>query len=299
MPNTPSIFDYEKPLPDKKLSERSKQLLGFDVRYTRIHDQLQLLLRLNELSTWSMKYHGSRLPICSLIADHYPFVIFHGDVGTGKSSTAECIANRIVSDSKAEDSILFKLSNRVRGSGRVGEMGTLLAEAFSKISQSIGKTRRAVLIIDEGDSLAATRTQEHSHHEDKVAVNTLIQSIDSLRDYGGRVLTILCTNRLSVLDAALQRRATIVEEFSRPTGVERVRLLSQDLKGVKLTKVELEELVKLTGPCGDMPTWTFSDITTRLYPAALAHAFPDRALSFDDLKTAALSIKPAPVLEDN
>ena len=73
-----------------------------------------------------------------------------------------------------------------------------------------------MLIIDEGDSLAATRAQEHSHHEDKVAVNTLIQCIDDLRRLGGRVVVFLCTNRLSVLDAALQRRAAIVEEFIRP-----------------------------------------------------------------------------------
>lgn len=57
----------------------------------------------------------------------------------------------------------------------VGEMGTLLAEAFRKVILSAGKTRRAILIIDEGDSLGASRTQDHSHHEDKVAVNTLIQ----------------------------------------------------------------------------------------------------------------------------
>ena len=35
-----------------------------------------------------------------------------------------------IANARAEDSVLFKLSNRVRGSGKVGEMGTLLAEAF-------------------------------------------------------------------------------------------------------------------------------------------------------------------------
>ncbi len=53
--------------------------------------------------------------------------------------------------------MLFKLSNRVRGSGKVGEMGTLLAEAFQKVAQSAGRGRRAILIIDEGNSLAAAR----------------------------------------------------------------------------------------------------------------------------------------------
>ena len=298
MANAPSIFDYELALPDDKLSARSKTLLGFDDRFTRIRDQLQLLLRLDELPKWSMKFHGETLPICTLMADQYPLVIFHGDVGTGKTTCAECIANKLVSEANAEDSILFKLSNRVRGSGKVGEIGSLLAEAFSKITASIGKNRRAILIIDEGDSLAAARSQEHSHHEDKVAVNTLIQAIDGLRTFGGRVLTIICTNRLSVMDAAIQRRATIIEEFNRPSSDERRLLLTQNLQGVKLSNTEFSELVALTGEQGDAPPWTFSDITTRLYPTALARAFPLRALSFDDLKAAAKSLKPSPVMED-
>jgi SpoVK/Ycf46/Vps4 family AAA+-type ATPase len=293
-----SLFEYEKPLPDAKLTAQSKKLLGFDDRYVRIHNQLQLLLRLEELPKWSSKHHGSVLPLCSLISEQYPFVIFHGDVGTGKTTTAECVANRIISEAPVQDSLLFKLSNRVRGAGKVGEMGSLLAEVFAKIAQSIGKSRRAVLIIDEGDSLAATRSQEQSHHEDKVGVNTLIQAIDGLRGLGGRVVTILCTNRLSVVDPALQRRAAIVEEFCRPTSLEREQLFNQDLKGLELSPAQLAELVRLTGVIDNSPTWTFSDLTTRLYPAALARAFPNRPLAFEDLKVSATSIKPSPVVED-
>ena len=47
--------------------------------------------------------------------------------------------------------------------------------------RAAGKGRRAILVIDEGNSLATTRAEDHSHHEDKVGVNTLIQSIDDLR----------------------------------------------------------------------------------------------------------------------
>lgn len=299
MANTQSVFDYEKPLPDQALTTRAKSLLGFEERYRRVHDQLQLLLRADELPSWSKKHHGVAIPICLRILEQYPLAIFHGDVGTGKTTTAECIANRIVADARTEDSILFKLSNRVRGSGKVGELGTLLVEAFRQLTQSVGKTRRAILIIDEGDSLAATRAQAHSHHEDKVGVNTLIQGIDNLRNFGGRVLTILCTNRLAVVDAAVQRRAAIVEEFNRPSASERHDLLAQDLQGLKLSEAELSELVELTGPHGDVPTWTYSDITTRLYPAALAKAFPTRELRFVDLKQVAKIIKPSPVLEAN
>ena len=298
--NSPdSVFDYEVPLPADKFAKLEPKLFGLEERYARVHLQLQLLLKLDELPVWSKEmYKGNLVPLCELIADQYPLVIFHGDVGTGKTVAAECIANRLVTEAKAEDSILFKLSNRIRGTGKVGEMGTHIIEAFKRITVSAGKTRRAILILDEGDSIGASRAQEHSHHEDKVAVNTLIQCIDNLRNFGGRVIVIMCTNRLSVLDAALLRRAAIVEEFNRPKDVERRELLTADLAGLGFEKGQIEKLVELSGHNETAPCWTYSDFRSRLYPAALARAFPDREVQFDDFLIAAKNQKPSPVLED-
>lgn len=292
------IFDSETPLPDGHLLSRQKTLLGFDNRYSKIRNQLSLLLNLGKLESWGVKFHQNNLPICSLVSDQYPLVIFHGDVGTGKTATAECVANMLAKDSGAEDSILFKISNRVRGSGKVGEMGTLINQAFAEVIKSAGKNRRGILIIDEGDSLASSRTQEHSHHEDKVAVNTLIQCIDDLRKYQGRIVVFLCTNRLSVLDAALIRRAAVVEEFSRPSDAERLALFDMDLQGLGLSPQQKGVLVKATGPNEGRPGWTFSDIRTRLYPAALAKAFPDKPLSYEIILQTAISLKASPVMED-
>lgn len=294
----PSIFDSETPLPSEALAKREKTLLGFQTRYARVHDQLRLLLNVGSLDDWNRKHHGGRLAICDLVAEQYPLVIFHGDVGTGKTATAECIANRLVAEARSEDSILFKLSNRVRGSGMVGEMGTLIAEAFRKVIQSAGKHRRAILVIDEGDSLGASRAQDHSHHEDKVAVNTLIQGVDDLRQYGGRIIVILCTNRLSVVDAALRRRAAIIEEFRRPSDEERRQLFAMDLAGLGLSSAEIAQLVEVTGARGKLPPWTYSDIRTRLYPAALAKAYPKEPLRFQHLQSAAGILQASPVMED-
>lgn len=296
--NQPKIFDSETALPDEQLARKEKTLLGFDARYGRVRDQLRLLLSIGELQAWNQKHHGGKLALCELVADQYPFIIFHGDVGTGKTATAECMANRMVMEAKVEDSVLFKLSNRVRGSGKVGEMGTLIAEAFQRVVQAAGKGRRAILIIDEGDSLAAARSQDHSHHEDKVAVNTLIQGIDDLRRFGGRVVVILCTNRVTVLDPALQRRAAMIEEFKRPSSDERRQLFALDLAALSPTKAQLTGLVAATDARNGHPAWTYSDIRTRLYPAALAQAFPASPLSWDHLLAVADSLQPSPVVED-
>jgi len=294
----PSIFDSETVLPDDRVAAKEKTLLGFERRYVRVRNHLRLLLQLDELHAWNKKHHRGKLLLCDLIAEQYPLIIFHGDVGTGKTATAECIANRLITETRTEDSVLFKLSNRVRGSGKVGEMGTLIVDAFHKITQAAGKTRRAILIVDEGDSLASSRAQDHSHHEDKVAVNTLIQCVDEVRRYGGRIVVILCTNRLSVVDAAVRRRAAVVEEFTRPTSDERRELFAMDLGALNLTDSQMSQLVSVTGALEGDPDWTYSDIRTRLYPAALAAAFPESPLTFEHLKLAAQGIRPAPVVED-
>ena len=58
------------------------------------------------------------------------------------------------------------------------------------------------------------------------------------------------------------------------------------------------ELTRLTGARDRHPAWTYSDIRTRLYPAALAKAYPDRALSFADLTSIASTLHASPVMED-
>lgn len=293
-----TVFDAEIPLPDEQISARERTLLGFEARYLRVRDQLRLMLNASELEAWNRKHHKGKLALVKLIGEQYPLIIFHGDVGTGKTATAEGIANRLVAEAGIEDSVLFKLSNRVRGTGRVGEMGTLLSEAFQQVTRAAGERRRAILVIDEGDSLAASRAQDHSHHEDKVAVNTLIQHIDVLRRHTGRIVVFLCTNRVSALDAALRRRAAIIEEFTRPSADERRALLAMDLIALPTNESQIDELVAITGERAGRPGWTYSDIRTRLYPAALARAFPDRPLRVEDILSIASTMHPSPVMED-
>ena len=295
--SSPSVFEVKINLPITPLDTQAQKLLGFEARYSRVKKRLQLILQANELESWSQTNHKKKLAVIGLLSDQYPLAIFHGDVGTGKTANAEAIANRLARDAKIEDAILFKLSNKVRGTGKVGEMGTLITQAFEDISRSIGPGKgRAFLIIDEGDSLGASRGQDHSHHEDKVGVNTLIQSIDGMRKHGGRIFAILCTNRLAALDAAIIRRASIVEEFTRPSDEERNELFINDLGDMGFSAAEIKKLVDATAETKTKPAWTYSDIRTRLYPAAVSLAFPDSPLKAEHFHQAVAELGPSPVM---
>lgn len=289
------LFELELSLPDPLLTERATRLIGFTPRYDQLRGDMRLLTDKEGLDSWRKKFYDKQIPIVAIAADRYPLIIFHGDVGTGKTAVAEAAANQLAKDLK-KDAMLFKLSTRVRGSGQVGQMSMLINQAFDVVAKEVGKTRLAFLILDEADSLAASRETDQSHHEDKVAVNTLIQKIDDMRRFGGRILIFLCTNRFEALDPAILRRAARIEQFDRPNEQQREELLRLDCEGLGLSDSTIRELVALTGPHGASQSivFTFSDLRTRLIPEALSRAFPDRALKPDDFIEAARMISPSP-----
>ena len=115
------LFELELELPNDRIEASSKGLVGFESRYQRLHRDLRLLADPEELRAWSKKYHHKELAVCAAVADRYPLVIFAGDVGTGKTVTAEGACDRLAREARKE-AMLFKLSTRVRGSGKVGQM---------------------------------------------------------------------------------------------------------------------------------------------------------------------------------
>ncbi len=288
-------FDAQQELPSRELENIATTLIDFEKHYEKLKNHMMLVLMPDRVSAWSKKYHKQIIPLCKVIQQRYPLFLFSGDVGTGKTVTAECAANQLTKD-MGKEGFLLKLSTRVRGKGLHGEMSQLIQDAFENLAIQAGKKRLSFLLIDEADSIASLRSTEQMHQEEKAAVNTLIQKIDNIRQVGGRAVVFLCTNRASVIDQAIVRRAALHIEFTRPNKEQCLELLTHDLQGIKLTTEELNELASLTskgGYYGDNG-YTFSDFRLRYLPEALARAFPNQGLTFDILKETVLAMKPSP-----
>ncbi|HEX5556376.1 MAG TPA: AAA family ATPase [Gaiellales bacterium] len=294
---TTDPFELRRELPDEDLQAQGKRLVGFAPRFARLERQMRLLVEVDTVRTWAERHHQGGEGLVAALGDRYPLVLFHGDVGTGKTASAEAAADALARLLDVEG-YLLKLSTRVRGIGHVGEMGTLISEAFDEALRIAGKSRFVTLLVDEGDALAFNRGAERAHHEDRVGVNTIIQKIDDARALNGRLLIILSTNRFTALDPAVVRRASLVESFGRPTAEERRELFEMTLSGVTVSPDELEALVAATGELGGQLPFTFSDIQTRLIPAAVARAYPERALTAEDLSAAAADLEPSPSMEE-
>ncbi len=288
-------FDAQQELPSQKLENIATTLIDFERHYEKLKNHWMLVLMPDRVDGWSKKYHKQIIPLCEVVQQRYPLFLFSGDVGTGKTVTAECAANRLTMDMKKEG-YLLKMSTRVRGKGLHGEMSQLIQDAFENLKIQAGKKRLSFLLIDEADSIASLRSTEQMHQEEKAAVNTLIQKIDNIRQAGGRAVVFLCTNRASVIDQAIIRRAALHIEFTRPNKKQCLELLRRDLEGINLTTKEMNELASLTsagGYYGDSG-YTYSDFRLRYFPEALARAFPDQGLTFDILKETALAMRPSP-----
>jgi AAA+ superfamily predicted ATPase len=245
--------------------------------------------------------HGTILPAAETLLDRSPVFIFAGDVGVGKTEVAEVLGQKIATYTGVGVE-LYSLSLTARGHGAVGEMTTLLTSAFSIVRKDFSGRRGSegaaasmgILLIDEADAIAQSRELAQMHHEDRAGVNALLRGIDSLRADDLPVLTILCTNRLSAIDPAVQRRAASVRTFVRPNREQRKALLGVLLQGVKLADKQLNDLAEATGETQDRPYgYTYSDLRKRLVPDAVLVAYRNRApLSYDILTKTLETIKP-------
>ena len=288
-------FDIIKSLPDEEIKERTKSLIGFKDKFDRIHGALMLLLNSDEVVKWSEENYKTVLPAIKSIKDRHPLIVFAGDVGTGKTVSAESIADSVTRE-LGKEGFFLRLSTRVRGEGLHGEMGNLVNDAFARLKKEAGKRRLAFLLIDEADAIATTRGTQQMHQEEKAAVNTLIQKLDEIRELKGRAVVFMSTNRLNFLDEAIVRRAAIVLEFNRPTETERYELFKSELEGANFPDEDLKELAKLTGETETRKIgYSYSDIRLRLLPEAIAKSYIEKKeVSIDNIKEAISKVEPSP-----
>lgn len=282
--------------PSDAAGTRLRSLVGLDNHINALLRDLHLLFNAHEGEEWSRSHYGARLPLLDLLESLVPLFIFEGDVGTGKSELAETIGHALALQDNCPVQMV-KMSTQVRGTGYVGQMGSLLAAAFDK---TLDLWRRdpvpTLLVIDEADSLLTSRATAEQHHEDKSGVNTILQHLDQLRSTDALVAVIAITNRVSVLDPAVRRRASTVLTFHRPGPDERRALFARVLGERVLSAEELTELVDRSEP-KDGTAFTYSDLTQRLLVPALRHGiYRGVELRCTDLLSALERLQPTPTM---
>lgn len=129
-------------------------------------------------------------------------VLLIGPPGNGKTSCAEAIA--------AELSVpLLVLRYETVITSFLGETGAKLGMVLDSV-----RRRHCVLFLDEFDTLAKERGDEHDTGEIKRIVSTLLLLLDQLPSY---VVICAATNHSELLDRAVWRRFQIRVELDMPS----------------------------------------------------------------------------------
>ena len=294
------LFGSVTELPDERLARSYEALVGIDGIKERLDAEARIMLNPARLDDWSTAAYGSRVRIADIFRDRPPLFLFAGDVGCGKTALAESFGDKIARTERIPVT-LYRLSLNARGSGMVGEMTKLIAEAFARVREAAervgaggGPARgAAVLVIDEADALAQSREAAQMHHEDRAGVNALISGIDQLSGRRLPVMVVMCTNRPGAIDPAVVRRAAATFRFGRPDLAQRRQVLGSYLGELGFGEDDLEQLARALGETENREYGaTYADLVQRLLPSFLLDAQPDRKIDAGLALAAAKAFEP-------
>ena len=137
------------------------------------------------------------------------YSLFSGPPGTGKTMTAEIMAEELGLD-------LYKIDLSTVVSKYIGETEKNLSRIFQE-----AETSNAILFFDEADALFGKRSQISDAH-DRYANIEVSYLLQKLEEYEG--IVILATNFRRNLDDAFLRRFHFTVEFALPKEKERLRI---------------------------------------------------------------------------
>ncbi|NOY63530.1 MAG: ATP-binding protein [Gammaproteobacteria bacterium] len=202
-----------------RVRARSATTIGGGVQLIRpVADWSQLVLAEAKLAQLSEAVN--RLELQAKVLDEWRFLngrrgargvrmLFAGPSGTGKTLSAEVLANAL-----GVDLLMVDLSKVV--SKWIGETEKNLAEVFD-----VAERAKAVLLFDEADALFGKRTEVADAH-DRYANLETAYLLSRLERFDG--LAILSTNLRQNIDSAFIRRLEFIVEFEEPAREQRFAL---------------------------------------------------------------------------
>lgn len=282
--------------PDKGAVQAFENLIGIDKIKEELLQSLIFMFDVQRVDHW-IKQHDVRADdfIKDLIGTQ-KLIILSGDVGCGKTMLANSIGTPLAERLDARVLSLESPTN-VRGQGMVGELSARITSLFNQAKSMVSDRQYGVLIIDEADDLATSRSQMQAHHEDRAGVNVLARQIDLLSKDRANIAVILITNRLAALDPAILRRSAVSLQFERPDKSVRIDIFRYLHKKInlKLSDAEINKLAEMTDR--NPVRLTYSDILRKGIRSALAASIErEEPLDFPALETAFSKLQPTPLL---
>lgn len=191
--------------------------------------------------------------------------LFVGPPGTGKSATAEAVADEL-----GRPLATINLSTVV--SSLLGDTARNLAAIFDAAERD-----SYVILFDEFDAIGKERSEGSDHGELRRVVTAFLQQLDA---FIGSSILIAATNHPALLDLAAWRRFDEVIAFEPPNVHEIRSLLRLKLRSVKRERGMSVDNV--AGACGGLTQADVSKVVTDAYRRHLLIE-PDHPLRTEEL----------------
>lgn len=141
-------------------------------------------------------------------------VLFYGPSGCGKTLAAYVLAGEL-------EKLMIVVNLGAIVSSRLGETSKNLAKIFKRAA-----SEKAIIFIDEFDSLGKIRDYSQDHGEMKRVVNTILQLFDYMPK---ECIVIAATNQINMIDNALCRRFDLVLGLEKPDEKHITELIEKTL----------------------------------------------------------------------
>lgn len=182
--------------------------------------------------------------------------LFVGPPGTGKSATAEAVADEL-----GRPLAIVNLSTVV--SSLLGDTARNLAAIFAAAARDSW-----VVLFDEFDAIGKERAEGSDHGELRRVVTAFLQQLD---EFVGPSVLIAATNHPALLDLAAWRRFDEVVAFATPH-VHEIRALLR----LKLRAISRERGLNIEEVAGACRGLTQADVSTVVTDAYRRHLLSER-----------------------
>jgi SpoVK/Ycf46/Vps4 family AAA+-type ATPase len=206
-------------------------------------------------------------------------LLFIGPPGTGKSASAEALA-----DEMGRDFATVNLATVV--SSFLGDTAKNLAAIFAAAAE-----QPLVLLFDEFDSIGKERAEATDHGELKRVVTAFLQLLERFQ---GPSILVAATNHPDLLDLATWRRFDVVLQFEPPKVHEIRALLRRKLQA--LPRERGLDIDALASACRGFSQADVTRVVTDAYRRHLLYRSDSEPLSTDELLTAAETIRARPTV---